>query len=141
MAKRFVSKKNDFSLVKSILLPLAGFVAIVALFNSGLSGLSQKTAYEQLESTRQAVRNATVQCYSLEGQYPPSIQYLKEHYGLQVDTEKYIIDYQQNEMGNMMPAITVLPRYFTAADLPQQIDPLDEVDALPQELVDMGVVE
>ena len=122
MAKRFIHTKSDFSLAKSIFASLLTFAAFIILFNIGLSGLSKRTEQEQLEGTRQAVRNATIQCYSLEGQYPPSIQYLKDHYGLQVDTERYIIDYQRNEIGNMMPEILVLPRYFTAADLPANME-------------------
>ena len=154
MAKRFVGKRSDFSLVKSILVPLFVFIGIIALFNFGLNGLNDKTEYEQLESTKQAVRNATVQCYSLEGQYPPSVQYLKDYYGLQVDTDRYIVDYRRNEIGNMMPEITVLPKYFTVDDLPPADDPLadefgefpagdealpDGVDALPPELAGLGV--
>ena len=114
MNQRFIrKKKGNALLVKAVLVPVGVFAAIIALFDLGMSSLSGAAERERLESTRRAVVNATVQCYALEGYFPTSVQYLKEHYGLQVDTDKYIVDYAF-VAGNMMPEITVLPRFFTA---------------------------
>ena len=33
-------------------------------------------------------------CYGTEGAYPESLAYLKEHYGLHYNEEKYIVDYE-----------------------------------------------
>jgi hypothetical protein len=33
-------------------------------------------------------------CYGTEGAYPESLAYLREHYGLQYDEDKYIVDYE-----------------------------------------------
>jgi hypothetical protein len=45
----------------------------------------------------------------VEGTYPPSLEYLKEHYGLIYDEESYYIDY--TAIGsNIMPDVTILPR-------------------------------
>ena len=39
--------------------------------------------------------------------YPPSLNYLKEHYGLTYDESKFLIDYQP--MGaNLMPEVVIL---------------------------------
>ena len=52
---------------------------------------------------------AAVQCYAVEGIYPPDLGYMREHYGLQVDEERYLVDYRCFA-SNLTPDITVLPR-------------------------------
>lgn len=42
-----------------------------------------------------------------EGAYPPDVDYLKEHYGLQIDERRYTIRYMAFAE-NLMPDITVL---------------------------------
>ena len=46
-------------------------------------------------------------CYAAEGAYPPSLEYLKEHYGVQIDGERYTVHYMVIA-DNLMPDITVL---------------------------------
>ena len=41
--------------------------------------------------------------------YPPSLEYLKETYGVQVDEERYFVDYRY-VASNLMPDITVLAK-------------------------------
>jgi hypothetical protein len=49
-----------------------------------------------------------VQCYSLEGRYPPDLAYLEKNYGLTLDKGKYVYHYRT--IGeNMMPRIDLLP--------------------------------
>ena len=43
----------------------------------------------------------------MEGFYPPSLEYLEEHYGLTYDKERYRIDYQPVG-SNLMPDMAVL---------------------------------
>ena len=40
----------------------------------------EDTAGDQ-ETLKKAIARASVQCYAIEGRYPPSIEYLEEHYG------------------------------------------------------------
>ena len=45
----------------------------------------------------------------MEGSYPESLQYLKEHYGLTYDDDKFFVDYQT--LGsNIMPDVTIIDR-------------------------------
>lgn len=109
MANRFTTKKKrDFFLWKEVVLPVALFLAILLFLRSGINSLGSATAREQLSSAKQAVVNATVQCYALEGRYPPNVDYLREHYGLQVDPEKYIVHYSIFSH-HIMPDIDVIP--------------------------------
>ena len=45
---------------------------------------------------------------SIEGRYPPSVQYLQEHYGVQIDEDRYYVFYD-GFASNLMPDITVIP--------------------------------
>ncbi len=85
---------------------LTGFVLF---FISGINTVDESTANEQAKSLESAVRRSVAQCYAVEGTYPPSLDYLKEHYGLIYDADRFYIDY--TAIGsNIMPDITILPR-------------------------------
>ena len=65
---------------------------------------------QQAESLKQldaSIRKATMTCYATEGVYPPSVQYLKENYGIQIDEDRYSVFYEI-EGANLMPSITVM---------------------------------
>ena len=55
-----------------------------------------------------AVLQGAVQCYALEGFYPEDLTYLKEHYGLTYDPEKYVVSYEVIG-SNLMPDVAVIP--------------------------------
>lgn len=112
MSNRFSSKEKDRGYLKDILLPIATFALIGGLFYYGLGTVNQTTDAERLRSVQQAVTKATVQCYAIEGQYPPNLKYLEEHYGLALDTDRYIVQYDIFA-SNIMPTILVLPRDFS----------------------------
>ena len=65
---------------------------------------SDEQGFKTLEDT---IRRACVHCYAVEGQYPPNLQYLEEHYGLNINSDKYTVYYYQVS-SNLMPDITVL---------------------------------
>lgn len=74
------------------------------------AGYFQKMDQEQgLALTRQAVRKAVLQCYAIEGMYPAELSYLKEHYNLKIDEEKYRVGYDCFA-SNIMPEIYVFER-------------------------------
>ena len=49
---------------------------------------------KEMENIENAVVQSAVFCYGTEGAYPESLAYLREHYGLQYDEDKYIVDYE-----------------------------------------------
>ena len=96
-------------------LPLV-FLAVLTLFlGSSLIDMAQKTEAESLHSTEEGVRRAAVHCYAIEGQYPESVAYLEENYGLRIDHDRYIVHYDIFA-DNIMPEITV----FSLADEAEQ---------------------
>jgi len=93
-------------------LKVAGFIAavvvLVVLVYIGLGNLSTAQEEKQLEIARDAIVKAAVQCYALESQFPSSLQYLVDNYGLTLDESKYIYHYRTIG-SNMVPDIRVFP--------------------------------
>lgn len=89
------------------LLPLLVGIIILLLFLWGIQSVSDTTAAKQQESLETALARSIAQCYAVEGMYPPSLNYLKEHYGLTYDEDKFFVDYQSIG-SNLMPEVNVL---------------------------------
>ena len=67
-----------------------------------------RTGQRSQETLRKAITRACIQCYAIEGRYPPSVEYLEENYGIQIDHDKYNVFYD-GFASNIMPEITVIP--------------------------------
>lgn len=89
------------------IIPLIGFVVLFMLFIKGVSAINTTTYEKQLESLESAISRSVSQCYAVEGVYPPSLEYLKEHYALIIDEDTFLVDYEYYG-GNLLPDITVL---------------------------------
>ena len=93
-------------------LKVVGFLVVVAalvlLVYIGIGHLGQTQEERQLEIARDAIITAAVQCYALESQFPPSLDYLVDNYGLTLDESKYIYHYRTIG-SNMAPDIRVFP--------------------------------
>lgn len=89
-------------------LPVAIVLALV-LFAGALDSLTVGRSAEDLRQLEEALRRGCVSCYAVEGRYPPDLDYLKEHYGIQVDEDRYAVVYDVFAP-NLMPDITVLER-------------------------------
>ena len=60
-------------------------------------------------AVREAVLLSAVECYTLEGAYPESLEYLEKHYGLTVNKKEYIVTYEVFA-DNQLPTVQVLVR-------------------------------
>ena len=69
------------------------------------------TAQDKAETdiVRDAVKNAALTFYAVEGAYPDSVEYLREHYHLAYDEDRYMITYDAFA-SNMIPDIYVTER-------------------------------
>lgn len=85
---------------------LAGGAAIW-LLTTAVSGLDARQLQEGRTALEEAIQRAAVTCYANEGIYPPTLEYLENYYGLQVDTQRYTV-YYEIFADNLMPDITVL---------------------------------
>ena len=96
-------------LVKSaVIIPLI-VLAVILLFFTCVRGIDAHARSEGTEQLENAVRKAALTCYAVEGEYPQSLAYLEEHYGLNINRDRYAV-YYERRAGNLMPEITVLER-------------------------------
>jgi len=104
---RVFSKKKQSGSVKLFLFVVAVIAALILIwYVASTLGNSQSRESERI--AKEAIVRGAVQCYSLEGRYPPSIEYLEEYYGLSLDRDNFNFYYRP--IGeNMMPDIRVIP--------------------------------
>lgn len=82
---------------------------VVACFFAALRNLRSghgEAGRQQLET---ALRRAAVACYAAEGVYPPDLDALTAHSGVQIDEAHYAVFYEIFA-DNLMPDITVLEK-------------------------------
>ena len=91
--------------IAKIGLLIVAVVAIFFAFNS-TSSYSNDEELDRIEST---IQELSLKCYSIEGRYPETIDYLIEHYGLLVNEEDYQIVYYY-EGDNLQPQVTVFKK-------------------------------
>ena len=103
---RFQYRKAPHTYRKFVL-SVCAFTLITGIFYQGIESLSSSTQKRQKESLENALMRSITYCYTIEGAYPESLDYLKEHYGLQIDERRYTIRYMAFAE-NLMPDITVL---------------------------------
>ena len=99
------TKKNKIHFLPSVII-FAVIVLLVWLLYSRAAASMDTDGGQTLET---ALENSAVLCYSLEGFYPPSLDYLADNYGVVVDREHYIVHYDVFA-SNIMPDIRVVPK-------------------------------
>ncbi|MBW7572937.1 hypothetical protein [Caproiciproducens faecalis] len=94
---------------RDLLLSVLVFSAVLFLFWGGFTSAVRANSAEKLRVTRAAVQKAIISCYAVEGFYPPDIQYLEDHYGIEIDHSKYVVQYE-TAGSNIMPSVQVLEK-------------------------------
>jgi hypothetical protein len=92
-----------------LVLGLALFVAVAMGVTAAIRQTAVASDAEGLALAERAVRRAAVSCYAVEGAYPSTYEYLKSHYGVSVDEDRYVVFYEAFA-SNLMPEITVVER-------------------------------
>lgn len=101
--EKYIRKNRHGQLFLSVCI----FLIFIAVFLYGIQSVSSVTEETEMENIENAVVQSAVLCYGTEGAYPESIEYLKEHYGLRYNEEKYIVDYEIVAK-NIRPQVRVL---------------------------------
>ena len=97
--------KQRLGLVLSVLL-CAAAVTLALLF---VGRVDSGATSEQMAQLKHDMIHAAVTCYAIEGRYPPTLDYLCEHYGVHVDTSRFFVTYDVMG-GNILPPVAVLRR-------------------------------
>lgn len=109
MKRRNRKKSNaNVTFITGCVLSVVFFCAVIGLFLNGMQSFVNRMDAEGAETLRSAITRACVQCYAIEGRYPPSVQYLEKSYGIQIDETRYDVFYS-GFASNVMPDITVVP--------------------------------
>lgn len=102
--KNWQSKKT---IKKEVFECIIGALLMSGCLIIGSEHTREYTTEKSLALAEEAIRRAVVQCYAIEGIYPPDVEYIERRYGIPIDQEKYIVHYE-SFASNIMPDITVL---------------------------------
>lgn len=100
---RFKKNKNNNS---SLLVTVGLAVSAFALFYCGITGLTNSNDEQIFKALDTTLSRDIVHCYSVEGRYPASLEYLEKNYGFIYDHSKYSIDYTYNG-ANKFPSVSL----------------------------------
>lgn len=104
-----LKKKNSSGWKRELLFPAILFVVVSGVGIAAGIYFDYMSNMQNINLLRQSARKAVVQCYAIEGAYPPDVEYLEENYGLEYNHEKYFIDYEIFA-SNIMPNVDVFER-------------------------------
>ena len=104
---RFKDRFSLKSIFGSVQFSVVIFIAIFVFFLYMLGNISEDTKARQEESLNSAVHRCIVSCYCVEGTYPPSLDYMVQHYGLTYDKSSFFIDYRP-EGANIYPEVAII---------------------------------
>ena len=85
-------------------------IALMALLIVGVwqlvSGVDSAHSAAESQIVIDAIHNAALTCYAVEGAYPQDVEYLRTHYGLAYDQNRYHVTYDAFA-SNQIPEIYV----------------------------------
>ena len=91
---------------------LSLFVLLCVVLLAGFFWLkdpARDLSEESAAAIREAVRSSALQCYAVEGVYPPDLAYLEDNYGLHVNTGDFYVTYDAFA-SNIAPTVIVTPK-------------------------------
>lgn len=86
---------------------IATAFAVLLTLVFGMNYIESSQQDEQIAVIETAIKKATIQCYSLEGAYPPNVEYLIDYYGVALDRNEFTVLYV-TQGANIMPQISVI---------------------------------
>lgn len=97
---------NDIYL--KVILYVIECITLFFVFYFSLVRLQGNTQEKEFQLLKDVITEASIECYAVEGMYPPSVEYLEENYGVQIDRTKYNVFYA-GFASNVQPDITIVP--------------------------------
>ena len=105
MTRRARKETERWPIAKEIAV-IALMLALLAVVWIAVSGLERTNDTAQTKFVQDAVHNAAMTCYAVEGAYPENLEYLRDHYGLAYDESRYFVTYDAFA-SNLVPEIFV----------------------------------
>lgn len=98
-------RRFPFKIVVTFIVVLVSLMTLLMVGRS-LLRLDERSREAGREVAEAAIERAVMQCYALEGMYPPDLAYLQKNYGLILDQDQYVYLYEI-VAGNIHPIIGV----------------------------------
>lgn len=98
------TRVQSFARALAVLLALAAVVWGITVLDTRVNADLQEQAAAAL---KQAVMDAVVQCYAVEGKYPQDLDTLEKEYGVQINHQRFIVTYDVFA-SNQLPDVSVL---------------------------------
>lgn len=95
-----MASRKEIAIVLLMAVLLVGVWLVVSRVDTANSGAQTQFVYD-------AVHNAALTCYAVEGAYPDDLDYLRENYGLAYDQSRYFVTYDAFA-SNLVPEIYVV---------------------------------
>lgn len=89
-----------------LMITMAIVLAILWFLIDGISGYNESFEVTETSRLESLIEQYAIQCYATEGAYPPNLDYLVDHYGLVLNEDKYIYEYEPIAE-NLKPLIRV----------------------------------
>jgi len=94
-------KKNKFKILSVVVI-----ILFVLYLYFAVDSAQNKNDLEKHNILSEAIIRSAVQCYAIEGFYPPNVEYLENNYGLVVDHDMYVVSYSVFA-SNIMPDVEI----------------------------------
>ena len=94
---------------KRDILKITALVVVLALVVLLVGRIDRAQGREETEIVRDAIKNAALTCYAVEGAYPDDLEYLRENYQLAYNEDQYFVTYEAFA-SNRIPDIWVTER-------------------------------
>lgn len=104
MTKQDIARSRRRKVVAAIIVVA---LAVTCWFAYG--AVSSTLREQGAASIRTAILDASMQCCAIEGSYPTSLKHLEDEYGLVINHDDYIINYEVFA-ANIAPSVVVVPR-------------------------------
>ena len=95
-----IARRKELVVVLLIAVMLAGVWKLASRLGTAESGA-------ETQFVRDAVHDAALTCYAVEGAFPDNLEYLYENYGLAYDRDRFMVTYDAFA-SNHMPEIYVI---------------------------------
>lgn len=102
-------EKRSVLIVRALAVSAAA-ASLLFCFFSVFAHIEKDLNENGARSLKETVLQSALQCYAVEGSYPPSLRYLEENYGLQINHKRYFVTYEIFA-SNILPQVTVLPAH------------------------------
>ncbi len=104
---QFGKRKSILKRIPGLAWTILLFVLVIGIFLFAVTNISEDTADREETALTTALNRAIVNCYCVEGTYPPSLDYIKTNYGLIYDEDIFFVDYRAIG-SNLLPDVTIV---------------------------------